>query len=98
MNRYDRGSAIIIEVEFKKSTPFGGETYFDPISPTITIYQQGKTPKVEDASLTQSAVGKYFYIVQTEEDWDSGAYLTRIDAADATYSDVTIQRPAFELI
>jgi hypothetical protein len=85
----DRGSAILIEVEFTRKIPFGGNEYFDPTAPKITVFQTGKVAKLGPVDLTQSTLGKYYYVAQTLTNWDTGSYNAKITASDETYSDIT---------
>lgn len=65
MTNIDRGSAVLIEVEFKKQTPFGTAVLFDATNPKVTITDSAGTDKVTDAALTRSALGQYYYVCQT---------------------------------
>jgi hypothetical protein len=98
MESYDRGSAILVEVEFKEPPPFGTYTYFDPTSPLITVTDANKTEKVGGQSLTKSAVGKYYYVIQTQVGWIAGVYEVKVTASSSPYSDVTIAPSSFRLI
>lgn len=90
MQTHDKGSAIIIEVEFKKQTPFGTAAYFDPTTPKITIKDSTGMAVITDANLTKSAVGKWYYICQTLSTWNAGAYTAVVTATDGTWNDITI--------
>lgn len=97
----DRGSAVLIQVTFKRNNAFGEPAYFDPTipAPVITILDPQKQPKVSDAALTkkENSVGRYFYICQTAEDWPIGLYETRVEGGDGTYSDITVNTATFRL-
>ena len=93
---YDRGSTITVEVYFYKHVAFGSDTLFDPSTYTITVYQPGETAQVDAASLSKSAVGKYFYYVQTTSSWPRGDYWITINSGDGSYDDVTDEK-AFTL-
>ena len=95
---FDRGSVLVLQVEFKKQTPFGTLDYFDPTVPKITITDPGGTDKVSAADLTKSTVGKYYYLCQTATTWMPGKYKTKVTATDGSYTDVTVDPEAFELI
>lgn len=97
MQTYDKGSAIIIEVEFKKQTPFGSAAYFDPSTAKVTVTDPTGTNKVTDASLTQSTTGKYYYICQTETTWAAGIYSVKVTSTDGSASDVTVDYTGFKL-
>lgn len=94
----DRGSSVLIEVEFQKNTPYGDAEYFDPSTSEINISDPEGTLKVDSAALIKSAVGKYYYICQTATNWLPGEYRIEVLASDGTYSDVTITPNGFELI
>ena len=99
MEQYDRGSAITIEVEFKKYTPFTGHTYFDPNTFTITVTDSAGAKKVDAVSLEKKETGKYFYVVQTEKTWEDGTYIVEINSTITAPSnkDVTIDPDLFYL-
>jgi len=94
---FDKGSAVLVEVEFRKQTPFGTADFFDPASPKITITDPGGTDKVVDAALTKDTTGKYHYICQTAVDWQSGKYTGKVTGGDGAYTDVTINKEVFKL-
>ena len=94
----DRGSTVTIEIEFKKRTPFGTTwDYFDPTSPKVTVYNPGGEAVATDAVPTKSAVGKYYYIVQTLVAWMPGKYSTKVTGTDGAYSEVDASPEVFEL-
>lgn len=97
----DRGSAILIQVEFKRNTPFGSAEYFDPTAPapTIVILDPKNEEKVTETAMTKKdgQVGKYFYICQTAENWLTGEYKAKCKGGDGTYTDITIEEKAFKL-
>lgn len=95
----DRGSAILIQVEFKKQTPYGTLDYFDPAAPKISVMDPSGTPRITEAALTKkdTLVGRYFYICQTGVDWPTGKYSTKSTGGDGTYSDVTVNSETFKL-
>lgn len=95
---FDRGSAIIIEATLMKTEPFESSTLWDPTSVTISVYDAAGNAKVSGQSMTRKDTGKYYYILQTEEDWDSGYYAVEIEASDASYSDRFYDDVAFELV
>lgn len=97
--KWDRGSAILIEVEFKRQAPFGSLTLFDPSgTPTITVTDEAGTVVVTAQDLVNSAVGQWYYNVQSTESWIEGNYRIKIDSTDSTNSDVTIEPRGFELV
>ncbi|WKZ32914.1 MAG: hypothetical protein QY316_00475 [Thermodesulfobacteriota bacterium] len=96
----DRGSAILIQVEFKRNTPFGAIEYFDPPTlPTIAILDPQNVEKVAETTMTKKdgQVGKYYYICQTAENWLTGEYKAKCKGGDGTYTDVTTEEKAFKL-
>ena len=87
---YDRGRAIVVEVEFKVyDTSTQTYSYFDPTAPTITITEPCGAVKFDQKALVKDFVGKYHYVVQTAADWKTGVYLGTVESASAPYSDVT---------
>lgn len=94
---YDRGSPILIEVEFKRRTPFGTLDYFDPTTPKITVTDQYGTVRVNAADLTKSATGKWYYICQTGATWSVGPYRSTVTGTDGTYTETDIEPELFEL-
>lgn len=97
MQTYNRGSAVLTEIETKKYTAFGSYDYFDPTTATITVTDIGNNAKVDKVALTKSATGKYYYITQTLENWAIGKYEIKIIASDNINNDVTIYENAFTL-
>lgn len=95
---FDRGSAAIIEVEFKQDVAFGSPAYFDPITAKISVYDPEGTAMVTDANLVRTATGKWSYTCQTETDWEPGWYKTKVVATSGIYEDVTVNPKAFKLI
>lgn len=97
MESFDRGSAVLVQIEFKRNVPFGNPEYFDPTTPKISIYDPSGQPIVTDAVLQKQAVGKYFYICQTAVNWATGIYSGKSTGSDGAYSDVTTAVDLFEL-
>lgn len=97
MATYDKGTAVLIEVEFQRQTPFGSLAYFDPTSPLITVLQPGGAEIVTDAALTKSDTGKYYYVLQTAETWTSGTYGTEVTGVDGSYTARDVNTAAFKL-
>ena len=95
--KYDAGSPILIEVEFKKVTPFDNYEYYDPDTSSITITDPDDVVKVDEAALTQTDTGKYYYVCQTLEGWAVGIYRVRIDSTSGSYSDVENDYRNFQL-
>lgn len=98
IERFDRGSAVIQEVEFKEDSAFGTPAYFDPDSPVITVTDPAGTYKVLNAALIKSDTGKWYYLCQTGVDWITGVYSVKVSASNGSYSDVTINRTSFRLV
>ena len=94
---YDKGSAVLTEVETKKYTAFGDYAYFDPSTSTITITDVSNTEKVSDVALTKSETGKYYHIAQTLVGWAKGLYEIKIKISDGVNDDITIYKDAFTL-
>ncbi|MBI5238294.1 MAG: hypothetical protein HY887_07730 [Deltaproteobacteria bacterium] len=97
MKALDRGSAVLIEVEFRKQTPFGTAALFDPTAPKVTITDAAGVERVTDAALTRSALGQYYYICQTATGWATGVYAVKVTSSDGGYADVTIGPGEFGL-
>ena len=96
--KFDRGSSVVLEVEFKQYTPFGTTVYFDPTIPKISVTDEAGTLKVTEATLLKSTVGKYYYVCQTGTDWIEGLYKSKVTATSGAYTDVTIDSVGFKLI
>jgi hypothetical protein len=97
---YDRGSTVVIEVEFKRYDPFGEYAYFDPWVYTITITDPEGTVKINAVNLIQKTTGKYYYRLQTLTDWEIGTYIVKVNSQDVEvsfWSDVTIDPESFYL-
>lgn len=98
MATVDRGSTVLIEVEFKRRAPFvETPVLFDPTTPKITITDPLGVAKVTDAALTKYATGQYYYICQTLTNWEPGGYTTTASGIDGSYSDVDIRAGVFAL-
>lgn len=93
----DRGSTVMIEVEFKRTAPFGTEDYFDPTAPKITIKDSTGTAKVTEGVLLRQATGKWYYLCQTATNWTVGQYSAVVTATDGTYTDTTTEPRSFYL-
>lgn len=98
MNTYDRGSAVLVDVELKKAVPFGAADYFDPLTASITIYDPAGTVKINNQPLVESTVGKWYYICQTATNWVVGQYSAVVTATDGVYTDTTVEPRSFYLI
>ena len=98
MNTYDRGTAILITVEFKKQTPFGTANDYDPAtSQTIDIVDPGGNVMFAAAPLTKVGVGQYEYVCQTAASWWVGTYTVKATAVDGSSTSITYNRQAFTL-
>ena len=100
---FDKGTTVLIEIEFKKQTPFGALTYFDPVSPTVDVIDPYGTTVVNGDALTQSDTGKWYYLCQTTEaSWPSGKYTVKTDPTDSLYTGMEETDPGqeqgFELV
>lgn len=86
---FDLGSAIIFEVQFKKLEPYGDTyTLFNPTSPQISVWDSAGVIKVNAQSLLLKDTGRYYYIMQSTEEWTPGTYDVKVSGTDGTYSDV----------
>jgi hypothetical protein len=96
---YHRGSPVLIEVEFKKLTPFAADpAYYDPTTKTVTVTDPDSTDVVDAGALTKSAVGKYYHILQTTTGYVAGTYQVSVSSGDGSYTDVTTEAAAFSLV
>lgn len=93
---FNKGDTVLIEVEYKKQTPFGSLAYFDPTSPTIDIVAPNGTIQVDDAVMTQSATGKYYYLCQTLTTWMGGHYRIDAPSTDGTHNGMEITKKGLE--
>ena len=94
----ERGSAVLLQVEFKKQAPFGALTLFDPTgSPTVTVTDSAGDDKVDAQNLIKQNVGQWYFIVQTDVAWLAGIYKAKVNATDGTYNDIEIEPMSFEL-
>lgn len=98
MVTFDRGSSLIVEVNFEQNTPFGGKVAFNPTSPKITITDPSGVVKVTEADLTGVSTGKFYYTCQTATTWEAGYYSIKVTAASGSFSDITINPQGFELV
>jgi phosphoribosyl-dephospho-CoA transferase len=96
---FELGSAITIESEFKKHTPFGTDDYYDPTLPVakITVTDPGGVKKVDAQNMVMSSVGKYYYVIQTATNWTAGVYQVLVTSGDGTNTDVALDTSAFAL-
>lgn len=97
---FDKGSSVLIEVEFKRNLPFGGSEYYDPPTPLITVQDSNGNDVLGQVNqaLTQSTIGKYYYVAQTAVSWASGFYQVKVTAGDGTHTDITTQPRSFEVL
>lgn len=95
--QYNKGSAIVVEVEFKKYTAFGEYVYFDPSTYTITVTDTEGSIKVDAENLIKHEAGKYYYVIPTATDWITGRYETKISSSDSGNNDITIDPRSFFL-
>ena len=93
---FNKGDTVLIEVEFKKQTPFGSLSYFDPTAPTIDITAPNGTTQVTAAVLVKTDVGKWYYLCQTLTSWMGGHYNIKSPSTDGTYNGVEITKPGLE--
>lgn len=91
----NRGTAVTIELEYKKRVPFGSPVYFDPATtPTVTIKDEHGTAVVDAQDATKSDVGKWYYFCQTDVAWHPGDYTVETSPTDGTYTGKEITDPA----
>jgi len=97
---FELGSAITIESEFKKHTPFDEtDDYYDPTAPVakITVTDPGGVKKVDAQNMVKSEVGKYYYVIQTATNWTAGVYQVMVESGDGVNTDVAVDKSAFAL-
>lgn len=98
MSAFDKGSPVLIEVEFQRQTAFSSTlTYFDPTGATLSVTDQLGAVMTSTTNMTKSSTGKYYFICQTATTWAGGPYHTTVQCTDGTNSDVDVQMGAFEL-
>lgn len=98
MEKLDKGSVVMIEVEFKKAIPFAADEYFDPTTPKITIKDSLGTVKISEQLLVKASIGKWYAICQTQTSWKEGSYSAIVVAVDGTYTGIDVDPKSFELI
>ena len=97
MPTYDKGRTIIVELVVKKREPFKPLKLYAPDSVVITITDPNKIAKVDGAEMTENAVGFYYYLCETEDSWDTGAYEGKIVATDGDREETKIDPAIFTL-
>lgn len=97
MDKFNAGTAVLIEVQFKESIPFADDEFYDPTSTTLTVYDRNDVVRVDSASLSRSGTGKYYYPIQTEASWPKGMYRVLIQAVSGIYNSKKIINQAFLL-
>jgi hypothetical protein len=91
---FNRGTTVLIELEYKKRQPFGTAAYFDPsTTPTVTVQDPHGTTVADAQDATQSATGKWYYLLQTEVAWQPGDYTITADPTDGTYIGMEVTDP-----
>lgn len=95
---FNRGSPVLIEIEFKKYVPFDDPAYYDPNTKTVTVTDPDGTAVVDGGALTKSATGKYYHILQTTTGFVAGNYQVTANSSDGTYSDATSEAVGFTLV
>lgn len=98
VEKYDRGSTVSIEIEFKKRTPNVSDDRFDPTVPKITIYDPDGKAVVTDADLVNDATGLFHYLLQTLPSWKIGYYSYKVTATAGSYNDISEFNNKFELV
>jgi len=87
IKQFHKGTVIKIEVEVMRESPFATASYYDPTKGVSISISELKTEakKVDAASMTKEAVGKYYYFWQTRETDNPGRYSIEIIADDTAY-------------
>lgn len=95
MKVFDRGSSVVIEIEFREYEPFGTSELVDPETASVSIFDKSGEVVEADAQLIQKDTGRWYYIIQTGEDWQVGRYFVKVFADYSGHSDVDVMNPAF---
>jgi hypothetical protein len=94
----DRGAVVTIEATFQKLEPFGNYSLESPsTTPQITVTAPGGEIMVNQQNMTLHSTGKYYYHVQTDEDWLEGTYTSKISAPFSPYTEIKIDNQSFIL-
>jgi len=95
---YTRGNAIKVEVGFELNEAYKGEKRFDPTSPVVTVTSAAGNDEVSEAALTKNGKGRYSYIIQTLDAWETGDYSVTIKATHGSYTGKKKISKYFELV
>ncbi len=98
INKYDRGSNIVLQSQVSKTPAFEDAALHDPTTITGEVSDQEGTIRKVATAMTKYATGKYSLPVQTLTTWPIGIYSFKIVSTGTGYSDVTIEDDTFELI
>lgn len=95
---YDRGTAILIEVEHWTKVPHNPRLLSDPDVLTITVADPVDVIKVNGITMVREATGKWSYIIQTETTWTIGNYKVTINSTVGSVAGVKVREELFKLI
>jgi len=98
MRTYNRGSVFYILAEVFKYAPFGNSSLYDPTEVRITISDPTGADIISEELFEKTSIGRYYYICQTEENWEAGVYKTKTITKDGVLTDITIDESGFHLI
>ncbi len=94
----DRGAVVTLEATFQKYTPFGDYVLQSPTTtPTVTVTDPSGEEKITTQSLTLKEAGKFYYHLQTEENWLQGTYVSKISAPFSPYNEIKVDNQSFIL-
>lgn len=101
--KFDRGSAILLEYTFKQKAPHASLDFADITSAFVEVTFVDSPATVVNTSTVSAtnanSTGLYHSTIQTSEGWALGAYQTKVTAFDSAgvYSDVDVEPYIFEL-
>jgi len=94
------GSAFNVPATIRDTTdPFNNSPALtDPDSVKISVWDPAGTLKVNEQPMTNSATGKWKYLVESGTDWLAGAYKAQITAVKSGKSVKMIDESSFRLV
>ncbi len=97
-NTYNKGKTVTIEVEIMRYTPFGSSALNSPANGVkLTVVDPNGDVVLNEATMTLSSTGKYYYILQTGVDWVEGWYEIAPFADGSDYDDYELKDKGFYL-
>lgn len=92
ITRYKQGNCIRIEATIKDAD---GDA-FDPDSVAVSVSSNG-TDYVDEAAMTKSATGSYYYDWQTDTDDPAGIYDVEIKSVSGAKTAIAENKTMFEI-